>query len=135
MGQLAGARVLIAEDNFLIAEHLRTVIESGSGKVIGPVADAGNACALARSAWPDIAVLDMQLRGGDAEPVMVQLDRRHVPFIILSGYERSIVPRLFYDAHYLAKPVADDNLIDLIAMTLRLNSWHPHLDGRAGFLH
>jgi DNA-binding response OmpR family regulator len=119
---LTGLNILVAEDDFVIAEYVRTVIESAGANVIGPAADVERACALARTEDLHGAVLDLQLRDSIAEPLMNELDSRRVPFVVISGHELSSVPRRIAGMSYVAKPIADAELIEKVAASSKAKS-------------
>lgn len=85
----SGCRVLIAEDELLIAFELsRTVRELGCS-VVGPAGSVNKALALLKTQRPDLALLDEDLRGQAVTPLAETLRRQRIPFAILSGYDRS----------------------------------------------
>jgi CheY-like chemotaxis protein len=69
---------------------------------------------------PDAALLDLNLQGETALPIAAALKARDVPFVILSGYDRSQVdaPEL-HDAPRLSKPILHPALIRLLTTYLR----------------
>lgn len=116
---LAGLNILVAEDNFLVSEYLRTVIESAGATVVGPAADVESACDFARTGGLHGAVLDLQLGDDVAEPLMNELDSRRVPFVVISGFEQSSVPQRFAGMSYVAKPIAEAELIEKVAAAIK----------------
>lgn len=113
-----GARVLIVEDNFLVAEDLSAMITASGGTVIGPAGDAVRACVLTDVEGPDVAVLDVKLHEGDSRAVMDELERHHVPFLVLTAYEQAGLPSCFGGAPYLSKPFMEDDLLRLLVTLL-----------------
>ena len=116
--RLSGLNILVAEDDFVIAEYVRTIIEWAGGSVIGPAAVVATARALATADRLDGAVLDIQLRDGDSEPIMDLLDCRGVPFVVLTGHAHAVLPSRFRNAPYLAKPIEGTELVLRLAETL-----------------
>jgi DNA-binding response OmpR family regulator len=101
-----GARVLVAEDDYLCASDLSDELRRAGACVIGPVPTASDAIALLDSGI-DLVVLDVQLRGEIAMPVAQAADRRLIPFVVVSGYEESLFPELLDLAEaWYVKPVA-----------------------------
>ncbi|WIM10044.1 response regulator [Enhydrobacter sp.] len=134
-GRLDGLNILVAEDDFVIAEYVRTVIEWAGGSAIGPAAMVANARTLAMTEPLDGAVLDIQLRDGDAVPIMDLLDSRGVPFVVLTGHAHTVLPNRFHHAPYLAKPFEEAELIRRLAEALEygrapLPAWR-HMTSRA----
>jgi hypothetical protein len=56
-------------------------------------------------------VLDVQLADGFADPIARQLQDRHIPFIVVTGYERATLPYGLREAPYMQKPIARDDLV------------------------
>ena len=113
-----GAGVAIVGDNFLVAEDLSAMITASGGTVIGPAGDVVRACALTDVEGPDIAVLDVKLHESDSRAVMDELERHHVPFLVLTAYEQAGLPSCFGGVPYLCKPFMEDDLLRLLATLL-----------------
>jgi DNA-binding response OmpR family regulator len=113
-------RVLVMEDNWLIANAITDVLQNAGMSVVGPVADLTHGIALARSAEIDGAVLDIQLVDGNCFAAATILRLRGVPFIFLSGYQSSnLVPPVFRAIPYLQKPEGIQELPAAIERTFR----------------
>lgn len=83
---LAGRRVLILEDEYLIAMQVKRWLESVGVQVIGPVPDADQALDLIEDGAPDAAILDINLGDGDtAYPVADKLASIGVPYLFATG--------------------------------------------------
>lgn len=117
--QLAGARVLIVEDNDLVAAYVSDVVRDEGGDVIGPVARAAEAAALIDDGSIDVAVLDVVLPGGDSAPVATKLVDIGVPFVVMSGYRRKRLPDAMRKAPFLTKPFTQLDLIRSLASAVR----------------
>ena len=83
---LAGLRVLIVEDEFLLAMELETLVERGGCTTVGPASSVCQALALINGEQPDIALLDVNLKGERATPVAAALQARGVPYVLITGY-------------------------------------------------
>jgi CheY-like chemotaxis protein len=106
-GSLRGRRVLIVEDDYLIAEDLREQLLSCGAVVLGPVACVADALALLEDgAVPDMAILDIGLGGGKVYPVADALRRRGIPFVFATGYDSWSIPSAYADVPRTEKPVA-----------------------------
>jgi DNA-binding response OmpR family regulator len=66
----------------------------------------------------DAAVLDIHLAGELVFPAAEALDERRIPFLFMSGFDRSVVPVRFAHVQLLEKPVSFDALLQ--AMTVLL---------------
>ncbi|HLG48024.1 MAG TPA: hypothetical protein VKY24_17405 [Reyranella sp.] len=111
---LSGKSVLIVEDNFLLAEDLRSSIEQAGAKIIGPIGDASQALAAAQEKKIDIALL----KGQSSIAVARALAYRLIPFIIITGYVRDALPPELENALYLAKPVMTDAVLNVMSALL-----------------
>ena len=87
---LQGMRVLIVEDEALIAMQLEDELTDAGAEVVGPVASVDEALALIETAYGDgglsAAVLDMNLQGETVLPVADRLAVLRVPFVFTTGY-------------------------------------------------
>src|SRR6266702_6234692 len=88
-------RILVVEDEFLLAAHIGSILEDDGLEVIGPVGTLSEALKLARDEELDGALLDVNLDGGRVDDVVDILDRRHVPFVFVTGYGRDDLPPSF----------------------------------------
>ncbi|WP_313436271.1 response regulator [Novosphingobium sp.] len=80
-----GLRVLVAEDEVLVAMLLEEMLDDLGCRVIGPHGTLAEALAAGRSDEFDVAVIDMNLAGERADPILAELAARSVPFAIASG--------------------------------------------------
>jgi CheY-like chemotaxis protein len=105
-------RILLVEDEFLVASALEAVLESMGHQVLGPIATVGKALAVLKGdVLPDAAILDLNLRGEVSSPVAEELARRHIPFVFATGYE--VDPELkerFPSTLWLHKPYTDQQI-------------------------
>ncbi len=85
----SGCRVLVVEDELLIALDLSQILKELGCGVVGPAGSVDKAFALLETRRPDLALLDEDLRGQPVTPVAETLRRQRIPFAILSGYDRS----------------------------------------------
>jgi DNA-binding response OmpR family regulator len=114
---LHGKRVLIVEDDFLIAESLSHAIADYGFTAVGPVETADRAVRLIGQEPPDGALLDVGLREGNAVEVAKALRARGVPFVVVTGYSRDILPPELKRAPFVAKPMTEADLIDTARST------------------
>ena len=104
---LAGRRVLIVEDEFLLAMELEALLEQRGGTVLGCVSSVGQALAVLDREQPEIALLDVNLKGERATPVAAALRARGVRFVLISGYSgRQLSEPVLRDAPRVDKPVS-----------------------------
>lgn len=79
-------RILVVEDEYLIALELDTELRTAGYRVIGPAPDINRALDLLKADRPDAAILDVNLAGEWVTPVAEALQAMSVPFILASGY-------------------------------------------------
>lgn len=116
-GRLAGLKVLVVEDNYLIAEHVRSILDDHGCEVLGPVPQVAAGLALIeRGPRPDCALLDVNLNGEMCFPLARVLAGDSVPVVFLTGYDdRAIIPPDFAPAAVLGKPLEDERLVGTLA--------------------
>lgn len=112
--RLAGKRVLVVEDEFILAVALEDILIDEGCVVVGPFARVSDALAAATNEQVDLAVLDVNVAGEKVFPVAEVLDDREVPFILLTGYGDKVVPndRPHWQAY--EKPYHNNLLIDTL---------------------
>ena len=89
---LAGRRVLVVEDEVLVAMLLETALEDENCTIVGPCGTVSEALEAARDEALDVALLDINLGGELVFPVAEVLAERGVPFLLLSGYGDVALP-------------------------------------------
>ena len=103
---LQNRRVLVVEDEYLVASYLEDAFVDEGARVLGPASTVDAALELIDSGEAiDVAVLDVNLGG---EPVFAVADRlieRHVPFVFTSGYDASAFPERYRHLPMCLKPV------------------------------
>lgn len=108
----ARPRILLVEDEVLIAMHIADALESHGYKVIGPYPTVARALsALQNPQCCDAAILDAHLRDESAAPVATALAANGTPYVVATGYNRSQLPEIFASVPILAKPVDIDELV------------------------
>jgi CheY-like chemotaxis protein len=115
--KLSGQRLLLVEDEYLIAADLIASLESLGVEVIGPAATVEDALSLVEnnSERLDCAVLDINLRNERVYPVADVLVARGVPFIFTTGYDAVGIPNTYACVPRCEKPVDKERLIELIS--------------------
>ncbi|KLJ01321.1 response regulator [Luteimonas sp. FCS-9] len=99
-------RVLVAEDEYMLAMHLHDGLCARGFAVVGPVATLDAALALVeREPDLDAAILDVNLDGEKSYPLARRLRQTGVPFVFASGYDRDLLPGEFADAAHCLKPI------------------------------
>jgi CheY-like chemotaxis protein len=116
---LSGRRLLVVEDEYLIASDLAEWLESEGVQVMGPAPSVDEALGLLNTdALPDGAVLDVNLGDEQVFPVAEALRAADVPFVLLSGYDPRVIPEAYRDAPRCAKPLHRPALLRALATVL-----------------
>lgn len=108
---LRDQRVLIVEDEAVVAMELTRVLTAAGAKVVGPAGTIEEALNLLDDQPIDRALLDVNLGGRLITPVARALTRRRIPFVYLTGYQEPDVD----DGPILRKPVAPSALLGALA--------------------
>jgi two-component SAPR family response regulator len=112
---LAGLRVLIVEDELLLAMDYEEILKREGFTVLGPAARQAGALALLEVERPDVAILDVNLAGERSTAVAEALAEREVPFIVVSGYgTRTLDEPVLRGAPRLDKPIKAQELVRLV---------------------
>jgi CheY-like chemotaxis protein len=105
--RLHGRRVLIVEDEYLIAWDVAESLQEHGALVVGPTTSVSDALkALACEAAPDIALLDVSLENHESVfAVADELRARRIPFVFYTGYRFRDVAGRFGDVIHCEKPM------------------------------
>jgi CheY-like chemotaxis protein len=107
-------RILVVEDEFLIALDIAGALEQGGLVVIGPLASVRDALATLERETVDGALLDANLGGEPVGSVADMLLARRIPFAFVSGYGREQLPRQHQGAPLIGKPFTADDLLRVV---------------------
>lgn len=103
---LRGCRILVVEDEYMLADELEMELDDAGAVVIGPAGTVKDALTLIKSEQRlDGAVLDVSLRGDLVFPAADLLVEREVPFLFTTGYDASTIPGRFQQIIRCEKPV------------------------------
>jgi DNA-binding NtrC family response regulator len=101
---LKGRRVLIVEDQYLIAADLDRALARMGGVIVGPVRSIEAAKTEMRRGTVDLAFLDINLDDEMVFPLADELERRGIPFVFATGHDTAIMPERFKSKPRLEKP-------------------------------
>lgn len=111
-----GCKILLIEDEALIALQLKLDLEDDGHVVVGPFAQLSEALSAATDSEFDIALIDINLGADNSAPIAEILDRRRVPFAFTTGYNDLIfLPPLLREYPHLTKPYNPADVKDLVA--------------------
>lgn len=112
---LANQRVLVVEDDYLIAENMRLELQAAGAEILGPVANVSEAIALIKTAGTiDAAVLDINLGGELVYPVAEILAKHGVRLVFTTGYDATAVPPAFAHIPRCEKPVSTEHILEAL---------------------
>ena len=118
-GRMPDARplkVLVVEDESLVALDIENMLEEMGCKVVASVPRLVRALDLASRLDFDLAVLDINLAGEVVYPLAFRLAARGIPFVFSTGYSTSTLPPELSDRPILKKPVMLASLKRAVAM-------------------
>lgn len=108
-------RVLIVEDEALVAMLVEDAVARAGAEVWGTVANIGDAIETARTGDFDVALLDMNLGGQKAHAVPAILARRNKRFAFVTGYGEEGVLETYSEAPVVRKPFREEEIADVLA--------------------
>jgi len=108
-------RVLIVEDEVLVAMDLASVLQRHGYVVVGLAGSVTEALALVRKEEIDIALLDVNLGSKTVEPVANRLAERAIPFGLVTAYPSHIQPQSLRRRPCITKPFGTTEVTRLAA--------------------
>jgi CheY-like chemotaxis protein len=124
---LAGLRVLIVDDEPLIADFLQSLLEDAGCSVVGFAGTVETALAAVGQGALDGVLLDVSLHGQSSAPVAEMLQTNGVPFVVLTGHiEAEFANDALNNAPRLTKPFEVEHFQKVVAATLAART--PHLE-------
>ena len=115
---LTDARVLIVEDEFLLADDLARALKAAGGEPVGPVSTISEAEELIKRERVDAAIVDLNLHGEMASEFAERLASRNLPCLIVSGYAHDGVPETASTIPRIEKPVSPDKVLKALRKEL-----------------
>lgn len=117
--RLCGTRVLIAEDEVIVAMELQQLLEDHGAEALGPCYTIESALEAAADGRPSVAILDVRLGRSLISPVASALAARGVPFVFYSGQsEGDDAVKAWPSAPLVSKPSAGGALIAAVEAVL-----------------
>ncbi len=117
---LRGAKVLIAEDNPILAFDIASLLRDAGAETLGPAKSLKDALILAECSPLHCAILDVSLCDDFVFPAAEVLRDRSVGIIFYSGYgDPESLSRDWPCAQILIKPAPPQLIIQAVAMACR----------------
>ena len=108
-------RILLVEDNYLVASMLQQKLGSLGCDVVGPAPSVEKGIQLAQDQTLQGAILDINILGGTSAPIADVLTARNLPFVFITGYASPpSLPDAFEQVPRFAKPLDDALLITIV---------------------
>jgi CheY-like chemotaxis protein len=111
---MTAPRILIIEDEHMVAEALGRALRSSGAEVAGMAGSVDQALELLMSKQIDGALLDINLRGVRAFAVADRLIDRGVPFVFTTGYGAPVIPEAYRHVAVLLKPFDPDEILSTL---------------------
>lgn len=107
-------RVLVVEDEVIIAMSLEDMLLDLGCSVVGPATSPDQAQSLAATEEFDVALLDVNLGGERSEPIAELLTRRAIPYALITGYGAAAAEGRCSAPPILSKPCSPGSLAVLL---------------------
>ena len=114
----SNARILVVEDEALIAMDLQALLEDAGYRVLGPANSSSAAMALIETDQPDVALLDVNLGRSDAFGVATFLTERKTQVIFLTGHTAHKLPLQHRHLPLVSKPYLPQVLLQAVERAL-----------------
>jgi DNA-binding NtrC family response regulator len=108
--ELEGRRILVVEDSPVVADACGDILRDMGCVAVGPATNMAAALQMSGEEAIDAAIVDINIRGGKASPVLKILHDRGVPFLLTSGYADWSMPDEWQEQARLAKPYTPNQL-------------------------
>jgi CheY-like chemotaxis protein len=115
---LPGRRVLVVEDEMIVAWLLQDMLADFGCAVVGPAANINEALVMVDAEAFDVAVLDVNLNGKMSYPIADALISRGVPFLFSTGYDKDRLLEAYRIFPVLQKPFHRSELGNTLAQLL-----------------
>ncbi len=116
---LAGARILVVEDDFLISTEIDSILAGAGATVVGPCRTLAQAERLIAGDHISAAILDFRLGHDTTLPVAEQLHRNGIPFVFFTGQMNTRqIESACPGAKVIAKPFQSRTIVTALADVL-----------------
>jgi CheY-like chemotaxis protein len=112
--ELSERRILVVEDEPIVALDLAGVLESRGATILGPASSVAEARRFISGSQIDCAVLDVNLGRESVAPLVRELGELNIPLVFLTGYDERDLSPLWRVHPILHKPTVAEELIDAV---------------------
>ncbi len=105
-------RILIVEDEWMIATDIERILVGAGYQIVAKLGSIRKALQLLDMETCDAAIIDANLGGASSEPIAEILQRRGIPFLVISGYSRAQRGGILADAPFVSKPFNPEIILD-----------------------
>lgn len=116
--RLRNKRILVVEDEPLVAMDLISALEEDGCEIVGPAANVDSARNLIDKGEFDAALLDANLGGQTVDELAAAITRLNIPFAFVSGYGRENLPQAFRQAPLIDKPYGRSQLFAVLSQLI-----------------
>jgi len=116
--ELEGRRVLVVEDEIVLAIDYCQNLAAAGAEVVGPFNTVDAALKCVRRSRIDVAILDYALADETSDPLQCVLESRDIPYVVVTAYPRVLVRR-YANQQILSKPVSPDELCSSVRAACR----------------
>lgn len=109
-------KILVVEDEWLIAEDFRLRLVSLGHKVIGPAQNCASALEAVFQTRPDVALVDIMLGSETCEVVLDELRAQRVPVFICTGIAPEDIPEFALPYRHLSKPYSETDIVTAVGI-------------------
>ena len=120
MSALAGKRILVVEDEFLVAAMIEDALLEVHAIVVGPTGTLDEGLRLAEREKLDLAILDVNLNGDRSDAIADVLAARKIPFVRATGYGEAA--SRWYGGTVLDKPFSEEKLVAALERAMAAGS-------------
>jgi DNA-binding NtrC family response regulator len=111
---LKGARILLVEDSWHVGNAIKRLLRALGADVAGPAATIPDADRLVAERTPDVAIVDINLRGGErANDLIERLHKQRIPVVVITGYTTVSLPSGQVEV-ILQKPVSVETFLGVL---------------------
>jgi DNA-binding response OmpR family regulator len=113
---LLGSRILVIEDDFMVAEVVLDVLTEAGAQVLGPIGtvEDGLSFISEHADSLDHVILDLDLHGRKSYPIARLLAGLQLPFVFVSGYSRESVETPYRSFPHCEKPIRSAALLKML---------------------